>query len=568
MLKQLFISNFALIESLHIDFSAGLNIITGETGAGKSVVVDALMLVLGERASADLIREGADKAIVEGHFRIETKSEVNLLLEEHEYDTHSDNLIIRRELTKKGQSRSFINDSPAPYHFVKTLGEKLVDFHGQHSHQSLFRTDEHLRLLENLIPNHALKNEYAEVYNVLKNLIKERKRLLDEEFAVKAQMDFNKFQLQELSEINPRLNEFEDLNRELVIAENAEKIVEHCNRVYEATYEQRNNVQSSLITIISSIENLCQYDSSFSEYLLECKSALVALEESVRFTQAYKQSIEFEPEKIEAIRERLVQLTRLKKKYGSVENAISIMETLRKDVSNTIDFEEQILKLENDILLFAKKVGETGTKLSNERTKTANDLTQQIIMLLSGLGITHSNFEVKFLREEREFSFDDCTACIGNKFFSAYETGLEKAEFYISTNKGESLKPLVKTASGGEVSRIMLALKTILAKSDRLPMLVFDEIDTGISGRIAQKVGKSMKELAGFHQIIAITHLPQVAAFADVHIIVEKTTANNRTVVTARAIDSEEHIYEVAKLLSGENVSVASLESARQLVRI
>jgi len=568
MLKQLFISNFALIESLEVHFTAGFNIITGETGAGKSIVVDALMLVLGERASSDLIREGAEKAIVEGHFSVAANIDINTLLEQQGYDIHTDSIIIRRELTKKGQSRSFINDSPAPYHFVKTLGEKLVDFHGQHAHQSLFRTDEHLRLLDNLFSMSPLKKKYADEYSVLKKLITERKILLDEEYAVKAQMDFNKFQLQELTEINPRIHEFEELNRDLVKAENTEKIVELCNRVYDAAYEERNNARNSLLTIVSSLESLSEFDSNFSIYLDECKSALVALEESARFTQSYKHSIEFEPEKIEAIRERLVLLSRLKKKYGSVEDAISVMETLQKELSDTVDFEQQILKLESDISSASKRVGEIAAKLSDEREKAAKVLAQEILELLANLGIMESNFEVKFFREKREFSYDDCTALLGKEFFTAYETGIEKAEFYISTNKGESLKSLAKTASGGEISRIMLALKTILAKSDRLPMLVFDEIDTGISGRIAQKVGKAMKDLAGFHQIIAITHMPQVAAFADTHIIVEKKTSESRTVVTARAVNADEHIYEVAKLLSGENVSDASLESARQLVHI
>lgn len=566
MLEHLFISNFALIEELEISFTKGLNIITGETGAGKSIIIDALMLILGGRASADLVREGADKTVVEGKFSSENDPSIERFLTTNGYDTFPEHIIIRREITSKGQSRSFINDSPAPYSFVKSLGEKLVDFHGQHEHQSLFSVDEHLRLLDNVGNLQELRNDFSRGYDSFRTLLEDRKNLLHHEQILRNTIEFNTFQLNELENVNPRLNELEDLTKELQKAESSEKIVQSCEDIYSSIHDRNNSVRGGLLAIISQLESLSKFDSDFQSYYEECKTALVSVEETAQFVRNYKDNVRYDNERLEQLRERIVVLARLKKKYGTVENAIETMERLRKELGDTVDFEQRLNELEKEIVTQSLHLGKKAENLTVQRKRIAKDVAKQIVEYLKNVGIVDSSFEVVFNQMEKDFSYDECVVQCDRRYVLCNEKGIDRVEFFITTNKGESLKPLSKTASGGEVSRVMLALKSILAKSDRLPMLVFDEIDTGISGKVAQKVGKAMKELAHHHQIIAITHLPQVAAFADNHILVEKLTTKSRTKVSAHNLNESDRIHEVAKLLSGENVTEASLESARQLV--
>lgn len=567
MLKHLTISNFTLIESVELSFSSGLTIITGETGAGKSIIVDALMLILGERASSDLVRSGSAKAIVEGRFDIVANPDINELLLSKDYDVHPDEVIIRREITSKGQSRSFVNDSPAPYSLVKSLGELLVDFHGQHEHQSLFRVEEHLRLLDSIGGITELTKTYTTTYNDLIALIEKRSSYINNEQELRSLREYKKFQLQELTAINPKKNEFEELHQELLRIENHEKIYSHCHDIYQLFYEDHKNVGDSIARTISMLEDLVQYDTSFSGYITECKSALVSLEETALFAQRYSSHIDFDAERITTVRERISQLNRLKKKYGSVDAAYELMESLSSELQQSDDFTALIHNVEQEIDTLIKELSDIAETLKKKREKISKHVTKEIVALLESLSISSPVFEARLEQKPCEFSYDKPCLLLQNKYYEAHPNGADKCEFYISTNKGEQLKPLSKTASGGEISRVLLALKSILAKNDRLPMLVFDEIDTGISGRIAQKVGKVIKELAEYHQVIAITHLPQVAAFAETHIVVEKKTTKTRTVISAHVLDAENHIKEVAKLLSGENISEATIESARQLVQ-
>lgn len=567
MLKHLTISNFALIESVELTFSAGLTIITGETGAGKSVIVDALMLILGERASSDLVRSGSTKAIVEGRFDIISNPDINLLLQSKDYDVHHDEVIIRREITSKGQSRSFVNDSPAPYSLVKQLGELLVDFHGQHEHQSLFRVEEHLRLLDSIGGLTELRNKYTTKFTELCDLIEQRSHAIANEHELRAQREYKEFQLQELTTINPRNREFEELQQELLRIENHEKIYSHCHEIHALFYADTKNTGDAIQRTIALLEELVHYDSSFQGYITECKSALVSLEETALFAQRYSSHIDFDPERINIARERITQLNRLKKKYGSVDAAYDLMVQLTSELQQSEDFSVSIHTLESRIEHCTEELSDLAETLRKKREKISKQVTKDIVALLELLGISSPLFEARLEQKRSEFNYAKPCVRVHDHYVEAYATGADKCEFYISTNKGEQPKPLSKTASGGEISRVLLALKSILAKNDRLPMLVFDEIDTGISGRIAQKVGKVIKELAEYHQVIAITHLPQVAAFAETHIVVEKNTTKSRTTISAHILDEEEHIKEVAKLLSGENISDATIESARQLVQ-
>ncbi len=566
MLQQLSIRNFALIDAVDLGFRPGLNIITGETGAGKSIIVDALLLLLGERSSADEVQQGATKAIVEGIFSIQGNTSVRSFLDEHSFDQRGTELIVRREISARGTSRSFINDSPATVPVARALGDLLVDFHGQHDHQSLLRPEQHLALLDNVGNLTSIGREYRRAYDKLRTLSRELTELLEREHVLREQEEFRRFQFNEIDQVQPGLHEEEELEAELSIIENSEFLFETSTQLYSTLYEEENSIRDQLVRVRTILDKLAAVDKSFNEYRSECQSAIVIVEEIARHAQSYNSGIEFSPERLDEIRERLGALARLRKKYGTMEEVLRHRDELMKELQLTENFEQEIARLRTVIAEQRKVLGKLAKRLSNKRRDTGRDVEKSVVASLGRLGIAHAQFRV-VIQQHRAATAEtfDTTAEIDGELYHAFPTGVDKVEFFISTNPGEEPKPLAKTASGGEISRVMLALKTILAQSDRLPMLIFDEIDTGISGRIAQKVGIAMKSLSGYHQIIAITHLPQIAALADSHIAVEKREIKKRSVISARVLTDDERFREVAKLLSGEEVTEASLQSAREL---
>src|SRR3989339_751270 len=454
MLKSLLIKNFALIDSLEIEFSRGLNIITGETGAGKSVIVEALLMALGERASADLIREGEKKAVIEGVFNLPNKSSINILLEENQIDLN-DELLIRRELSDKGNSRCFINDSPVNLALLKKIGDMLVDFHGQHDHQLLLNRETHIILLDLVADIENIKDEYLILFNSLNENIHHLRELRKNESLLKTKEESLRFELNEIEKINPKPDE----------------------------------------------ENL-----------------------------------------------------------------------LEQELNLIINFDDEINELEKVIINLKKQAGEKASKLSEMRKNTSLKLDKSVVQTLKTVGIENSVFRTVISNTELENDSStslretEVSVITNGKAYIAKPDGIDDVEFFISTNKGETPKPLANIASGGEISRVMLALKSIVADSDKLPILVFDEIDIGISGRIAQKVGTTMKELSSNHQIIAITHLPQIAALGDRNIRVEKSTKQGRTLINCKLISEKEKVEEIAKLLSGEKITDTSLKTASELI--
>lgn len=567
MLQYVSIRNLALIDSVDLNFGPGLNIITGETGAGKSFIVDALLLLLGDRSSADEVQKGAAKAIVEGVFSIEGNTSVRAFLQANNFDLLGSELIVRREISAKGTSRSFVNDSPATIPIARTLGDLLVDFHGQHDHQSLLRPEHHIGLIDNVGGLSTILHEYRVAYDKLRTLSTQLSDLLQREHVLKEQEEFKRFQLQEIEQVHPLLNEEEELESELSIIENSEFLFETTTALHRILYEEEDSIRDQLVKVRTLLDKLAAIDRTFHDYRTDCQSALVSVEEIARFAQNYNSDIEFNPERLEAIRARLVALARLRKKYGTTEELLRHWTELQQELQLTANFEEESTRLRTVIQQQQQALGKIAKRLSAKRRDTARDIEKSVVASLAKLGIAHAQFRVVFQQQE-EHNNHAVVANIDGTLYHAGPNGIDKAEFFISTNPGEEPKPLAKTASGGEISRVMLALKTILAQSDRLPMLVFDEIDTGISGRIAQKVGIAMKKLSNYHQIIAITHLPQIAALADTHIAVEKRDVKKRAVITARVLNEEERLGEVAKLISGEEITEASIQSARELTDI
>lgn len=569
MLKSLTIKNYALIEGIEVEFESGLNIITGETGAGKSILIDALSLVLGERASADVVRKGSDKAVVEAIFGASGNKTVKQILQENEIDSLEE-MILRREVSAKGQSRCFVNDTPVTLGLLQSVGDVLVDLHGQHEHQSLLRTETHIDLLDDFGGLEGLRTEYADAYRALAALFSELEDLQARERVLREKRDLYEFQIKEIDAVMPQAGEEEALESELKILENSEKLFEATSQLHQMLYEGDQAVYDQLVRARNQLEDLSGIDRSFEEMKNECASAVAIIGEVAKFIQSYNSKVEFNPERLEEIRERLGRLAMLKKKYGgSIDTILQQREKIGAEFALAENFEAEIGKLKERIERARKSCSGAAQRLSSKRQELVGKVGKSIVAELARLGIANARFDVRI--ENRPMgkangSPERAFVKLGREVYEANPKGMDFVEFFLSTNMGEDPKPLVKVASGGEISRVMLALKTILARSERLPLLIFDEIDVGVSGRVAQAVGKSMKNLSQLHQVIAITHLPQIAGFADTHFVVEKVEKDKRTTTRLRKLSLDERVEEVAKLMSGTEITEAGLEGARELM--
>jgi DNA repair protein RecN (Recombination protein N) len=565
MLRSLTIKNYALIEELAVEFECGLNIITGETGAGKSIIIDALGLILGERADSDAVRKGAEKAIVEAMLPVAGNTHLKLLLEKNEIE-FSDELILRREISIKGQSRSFINDTPSTTALMKQVGDLLVDLHGQHEHQSLLRTETHIDMTDNFGGLDRLVEEFRIAYTTANDVLKNLDDLRAKEHQLKERQALYEFQINEIDTVNPHAGEEDELESELRILENSEKLFGATERLYRMMYEGENAVHDQLILARNELEDLAAIDKAFEEARNEAASAAAIIDELAKFIQQYNSRIEFNPERLEEIRNRLGQLTLLKKKYGgTIETLLQHRDAIGKEFELANNFQTEITKLQKHFETQRKIASEIAERLSSKRHEVGKKVSRSIVQALAELGIPNARFET-WITHRQDADSNRAIVKLGKECFQSTPKGIDFVEFAVSTNVGEDVKPLVKVASGGEISRIMLALKMILAKSDRLPLLIFDEIDVGVSGRIAQAVGQGLKKLSQFHQVIAITHLPQIAGFADTHYVVEKTEANKRSTTRMRKLNLDERVSEVAKLMSGTEVTESGRKSAKELM--
>ena len=566
MLKSLEIKDYALIEHLQVEFGEGLNIITGETGAGKSIIVDAMGLLLGGRASTEVIRKGASKSFVEGFFRIKDNTKVKELLLNNDIETTNE-LIIRREISIKGANRCFVNDSPVPLTFINLLGDLLIDLHGQHEHQSLLRSETHIDFLDQYVDNNLLLEEYRNTFNNYQKKIDELKTLKKKEKSLNEKKEFNSFQIKEIDSVSPKENEDDELLNELKILENSERLLELTTSIYQTLFEGENSVQDILSGANRKLQELELIDKTFSVTEKESKNVLSQINDIAETIRSYNSKIDIEPKHLEEVRQRLGALTLLKKKYGGTIDAVLVH---RKKIGEEFllaeNFSERIKAIKNEIEKSRDNCGNLAIDISNKRKNKIPLIEESINKTLNELGIEHSSFKVII---ERPLADDEDTNYIllNNKKIKITNNGCDEVEFFISTNIGEDVKPLIKVASGGEISRVMLALKSVLAKTEALPVLIFDEIDSGISGRIAQKVGKALEDLSKNHQIIAITHLPQIAGNAHHHYSVNKKLIGDRVVSSINKLDDEERINEIAKLMSGEEITEASIKGAKELIK-
>ena len=565
MLKSFELKDYALIEHINIEFGKGFNIITGETGAGKSILIDAMGLLLGERASTDVIRKGATKSIAEGIFNVEGNRKVMNLMKDNEIDYYPE-LILRREISLKGANRCFVNDTPVQLSVIKELGNLLVDLHGQHEHQSLLHSETHIDYLDEFGDYSDLLIEYRHSYEKLKTIEKEIKILSETEETLKEKKEIYAYQIKEIDNISPQDGEEEQLNAELRIMENSEILDELTSEIYEVLYESEQSVHDSIVKIKNGLNELVKIDNAFEESSEEVETILALVSDISSFIRTYNSEINIDHSQIDQIRDRLGSITMLKKKYGG---SIKSILAHRKQIGDEFDLADNAADRLNELNRVLEKqratAGSLAKNISIKRKETAGKIKKSIMKFLKNLGISNPKFQVRIINESND---DKDYLTVDNNFYKCSAKGIDSVEFIISTNLGEDLKPLVKVASGGEISRIMLALKSTLAKSDKLPLLIFDEIDVGVSGRIAQKVGNALRELAAYHQIIAITHLPQIAGLADHHYKVEKSSRDKRVVSSITRLTEEERIEEIAKLMSGEEITKESITNAKQLMDI
>ena len=567
MLRSLYIRDYALIEELEVEFDSGLNIITGETGAGKSILLGAMKLLLGDRASTEALRTGAKKAVVEGVFDNADEGRVPALLAEHEVEpSQGGMLVVRREISARG-SRAFINDTPATLDVLREVASNTIDLHGQHEHQSLLRTETHVELLDNFGGLGGLVETYRAAYRAVGVLARERADLVRREQELRKQKELYAFQIEEIDAAGLKPDEADELDAERRILENAERLYEATAELYGQISESDDALYDRVVLVRNQLQDLARIDTAFDATLQDVRAAEIALKEATQFLQDYNARIEFNPERLDEIRERASEIDYLERKYGgTVEAVLDYRAEIGKTYDLAKDFEGAIARLDGKIGAAQEELSAAAYRLSLKRHEVAERIEAAVGVELATLGMPHARFDVQFGFQDDPAGWVRLPEGNRQRTVTAFPAGADLVEFHLSANLGEEPKPLVKVASGGEVSRIMLALKAILAKSERLPILVFDEIDTGISGPIARRAGESMHRLAQFHQIIAITHLPQIASLGDVHFEVEKTIEDGRTRTHIRRLDEAERAEAVASLLAGAEVSPAALASARELI--
>lgn len=563
MLKSLRIKNFAIVENLEIEFFSGLNVLTGATGAGKSIIIGALNLALGERASSEMIRTGSDSAIVEAIFEIKPKGIIENLLAELGIVENENQLIIRREFSTKGVSRCFLNDRQVTLANLKLIGDQLADLHGQHQHQSLLSPAEHLVYLDNYAELKDLLSKVRDCYYELRKKLNDLEELKRIEKISKEKKELYQFQLKEISSATLSAEEEEELSSQKKILENAETLFQIASSVYEELYNREGSLIERLSSFKKELEKGESFDKRLSEYIEALNSASLHLSETSRFLENYKESLDFDPTSLERIRERLNLINTLKKKYGqSVKEVLGYAERIKNELDKIENRDEIIKKMEQKIKDLKEHLKRESLSLSYKRREEGKELSRKIKKELSFLGMEKCEFEVRISYRESE----DGLLEIEGKRYYVDEKGLDQVEFFVSPNPGEELKPLAKIASGGEISRIMLALKSVLAKSDQIPSMIFDEVDVGIGGEMAEAVGKRMKTLSSTHQIICITHLQQIASQAEHHFKVFKEVLKNRTITKIKLLSKDERIKEIARMMAGKKISDLTLEHAAEMI--
>ena len=563
MLRDLYIKDFAIIDSLHLSFAEGLNVLSGETGAGKSIIVGALNLLLGGRASADLIRTAKDEALVEAVFDLERCPEPRQCLHAWGIDSDDGQLIIRRIIARSGKNKIFIGDRLATMQMLSQLGSSLLDISGQYSQQLLLQTENHLDILDTFGGLQPLRAIYLEQYDRYSDMLRELSGLLELEKNKAQRRDLLSFQFDELEKAQLVPGEEEELLKERQILAHAERLYEKTYGVYAALYEADEPLLGNLKKTAGSIEEAAGIDAALNPLRENLNSLIINLEDIALSLRDYAEKIPLDSGRRELVENRLSDLQRLKKKYGkSSLELISCLQEIKQELDTLQGSSQRIETLRKELTRESGRLWQAAEELSLKRQQAARKLKKLIEQELATIGMKKTAFFTMFEKAERPAAVDDSCSLGG-----LHSRGMDNAEFFIAPNVGEEPRPLSKIASGGELSRIVLAIKKIVAQHYRVGTLLFDEVDAGIGGAVAESVGEKLQEISGTHQVLCITHLPQIACFGTSHFSVRKTIQEGRTVTSVQLLDADERLDEITRMLGGRNITEKTKAHALEMLK-
>ena len=562
MLRELRIKNFAVIDEVGLDLQSGLNIITGETGAGKSIILNALGLIAGERGSSEVIRSQEEEATVEALFE-GLPAEIENKLGAAGFETNSD-LVIKRIVNRSGKNRIYLNGSLAPLALLADIGSFLVHIYGQHEHHTLLQPETHLNLLEAFADMAALARTMKESYaglavasrdlNAARQSLEQRRR----------EKNLLEAQAEELAQSRLKPGEEEELRASKNVLAHSEKLYQGCREGEELLYEGEAALVSRLGKYTVRLRELSMIDHHLQPSAELLDSSLAQLQEAAAQLRRYAERVHFDPGALEQVEDRLAEIQRLKRKYnGSVDEILRMHEEIKTSLGSLEQGEEQIALMEKAFAAARNGAWETAEKASLARQRAAKKLKREMEKEVKGLGMPETTFEARFVTQDEKA--DAPPFFIAGKKLT--ERGMDQVEFYFSPNPGEPPKPLAKIASGGELSRLMLALKALVMTPGVVSTLLFDEVDAGIGGGVAEIVGKKLKQVAVHHQVISVTHLPQVAALADAHFVVEKEVEKGRTFTRVRQLNERDRVSELARMLGGVTITEQARRHAEEMIR-
>ena len=564
MLRLLEISQFALIDRLSIEFHEGLNLLTGETGSGKSIIVDALGLLLGEKGHAEMIRTGAERFVVTGCFEVSEDDRIRKQFEQSGLEFNEEELIVKREFTQNAKGRSFVNHQMVPLSFLKETAKYLVDIHGQNEQQTLYGGDSQLQFLDACSNLDDLPGEVRSLYEQLSEKVQQIQALGKNEQERLRTVDLLAFQTVEIEKAQLRSeDEDERLAAEHKLLANAERLYQLSSQAYSELYEAETSASAILKRAGRMLEELRRVDNRCDGLWEQLQSARISLEDVALSLREYSSRIEVNPQRLELVENRMAEIDRLKKKYGgTLQGIFSFYQKSKSELENLQSADETLATLEREKMILQEGYWKRALELSEKRQSAAKHLEKEVERELGQLAMGKTRFRISFAeaRQSNRNAQSDSPPGTGR--------GIDEIEFLISPNPGEDLKPLIKIGSGGEISRVMLALKSVKSIDGRSKTLVFDEVDSGIGGQTADVVGQKLKKLSEHNQVICVTHLPQIASYADSHYHIEKRVEKGRTLTQVARLDGKERVREIARMISGERVTDSVLKHAAELLKM
>lgn len=561
MLRFLRIRDFALIRNLEVEFGDGLTVLTGETGSGKSILVDAFGLLVGTRSSPEMVRTHCEAAVLEGVFSVES-SLVAEQLEAAGINREDDSLLVRREISTSGRGRVFINNALATLTLLKSIGAALADIHGQQEHQALLDLFTHLKWLDRYGGNEAAVRELRELHGRMREIALKLNALAMDEQERQRLLDILRFQVEEIRRGNIRAGEKEELENERSILSNREKIFALANEAYAVLYESEHSIMGQVDRLTRILQQLAEFDSSWASHLESFRESLYRLEDLAYAVRDYTGSIDFSPERLDQIERRLSELDRLSAKYGkSMEEVLLFADQCEKRLEELVSSSDTSIHLSEELDAALKRYLELAEKTSSKRRKDGARFEREIRKEFQALAMERMDLSVRFHPRERSGSIAQ-----GRIPASCGPEGVDQVEFLLASNAGEERKPLARIASGGELSRIMLSIKSLCGGGETGKTLVFDEIDAGIGGRVAEVVGKRLREVAAHNQVLCVTHLPQIAAYAQEHFRVRKEPVGERTETFIERLDEAARVQELARMTGGEVVTETAHRHAREML--